>query len=127
MSEQPSLKRSRQEADARQIAIVTGGTSGIGLGIAHVMAKAGFALLITGSKDASSAAAVVADVRKIDSSSYGIEVDASQRLVLIIESHLISSHFISFLSSNHLALQFSIVKPISINLRKLRGPLLIRP
>jgi 3-hydroxybutyrate dehydrogenase len=78
MSEQPSLKRSRQEADARQIAIVTGGTSGIGLGIAHVMAKAGFALLITGSKDASSAAAVVADLQSFGTPVFYCQADLNQ-------------------------------------------------
>jgi NAD(P)-dependent dehydrogenase (short-subunit alcohol dehydrogenase family) len=64
-----------QEAKANygKVALVTGGTRGIGLGIAKKLAAEGFHLLITGRRDKSDAASAIAEV-------LAAGVDGSQRV-----------------------------------------------
>jgi len=53
-----------------RVAIVTGGTRGIGLGVAHALAREGWSLALCGRRDASAVAEVLASVRAL-----GADVD----------------------------------------------------
>jgi 3-oxoacyl-[acyl-carrier protein] reductase len=60
-----------------RVALVTGGTRGIGLGIAHKLAKAGFTLAITGRRAAEEVLPVLRQLRQHSPRSIYIQADVS--------------------------------------------------
>ena len=53
-------------AHAKRVALVTGGSRGIGLGIAHELVKEGFDVAINGVRDESAVVEVLKDLRATD-------------------------------------------------------------
>ena len=79
--------------DERRVALITGGTRGIGLGIAVKLAEAGFTIAITGKRPAEEVQPVVAQLTKRSPDSIYIQADVAstadrQRLLETVESQL---------------------------------------
>jgi 3-oxoacyl-[acyl-carrier protein] reductase len=79
--------------DEQRVALVTGGTRGIGLGIARKLAEAGFILAITGRRPAEEVQPALAQVRQNSPRSIYIRADVAstadrQKLIEAMESQL---------------------------------------
>jgi len=80
-------------ADERRVALVTGGTRGIGLGIAARLAKDGFKVVITGRRPAEEVQTVLAQLKERSAGSIYVRADVAstadrKRLVETVESEL---------------------------------------
>jgi NAD(P)-dependent dehydrogenase (short-subunit alcohol dehydrogenase family) len=64
-------------AETRRVALVTGGSRGIGLGIARELVSDGFHLAINGLRDSSEVAAVLADLRSAGSEVMYVRADVA--------------------------------------------------
>src|SRR5450432_234093 len=76
--------------DKEKVALVTGGTRGIGLGIALKLAEAGFTLAISGRRAAEEVQPVLEQLRKVSGHSIYIQADVAagtdrRRLVEAVE------------------------------------------
>ncbi len=65
--------------NSKKVALVTGGSRGIGLGIAKALAAAGFDLTINGRRDASDVAPVIADLQSAGAKVLYLQADVSDR------------------------------------------------
>jgi 3-oxoacyl-[acyl-carrier protein] reductase len=79
--------------DERRVALITGGTRGIGLGIAVKLAEAGFTVAITGRRPAEEVQPVLAQLKESSPGSIYIPADVAstadrQRLLQTLESQL---------------------------------------
>jgi NAD(P)-dependent dehydrogenase (short-subunit alcohol dehydrogenase family) len=67
-----------QQAGRRRAALVTGGTRGIGLGVARALAREGFDLAVCGTREPSAAAAAVAELRELGAEAMYVQADISE-------------------------------------------------
>ena len=63
--------------DKDRVALVTGGTRGIGLGIARKLAEAGFTLVITGRRPAEQVQPVLQQLRELEPRSLYVQADVA--------------------------------------------------
>src|ERR1700733_15226992 len=75
-----------------KVAVVTGGTRGIGLGVALALAQAGFTLVITGRRDHDQVVTALGEITKHSGSSIYVQADVSSgtdraRLLLAVEDN----------------------------------------
>ena len=67
------------DQNIKKVALITGGSRGIGLGIAHELAKAGFQLAINGVRDEPFVSVVLADLKKYGTEVAYVQGDVSDR------------------------------------------------
>jgi 3-oxoacyl-[acyl-carrier protein] reductase len=90
---QLSVEKGQPMPDRREVALVTGGARGIGLGIALKLADAGFTLAISGRRTPEQVQPALEEIRKHGQASIYIQADVSSgtdrsRLLLTIEESL---------------------------------------
>ena len=76
-------------------ALITGGTRGIGLGIAHALAQEGYDIILCGRRDAASVANVISELERSGSKIWYIQADLSlpdSRMLLIEEAKGVVQH-----------------------------------
>lgn len=66
-------------AEAKRVALVTGGSRGIGLGIARCLARGGFDLAINGVREASAVEGTLRDLRELGAAAAYVQADIADR------------------------------------------------
>ncbi|MGV3640185.1 MAG: glucose 1-dehydrogenase [Adhaeribacter sp.] len=72
------MEADKKQSLANQVALVTGGSSGIGAGVARALAAAGAAVVVNYSRSAEGAAQVVADIQKAGGQALALQADVSR-------------------------------------------------
>lgn len=72
------MEADKKQSLAKQVALVTGGSSGIGAGVARSLAAAGATVVVNYSRSAEGAAQVVADIQKAGGQALALQADVSR-------------------------------------------------
>ena len=88
-----TVERARHHANARPVALVTGGTRGIGLGIALRLAQAGYDLAVCGTRPASAAAAALEQLRRAGATVLYVPADVADAAARTSLLEQLRTHF----------------------------------